>query len=529
MNAPRREDGTKLFREAIGRRTGLYFDDGKLPFLDAVLERRLAATGVPLDSYLASLSIPFESRNELLELAKELTVGETYFFRHTAQFQAFQRVIEERLSAKPEPRHFRVLSAGCASGEEAYSLAILLRERSLMGTALQYEVHACDLNPVVLARAAHGRYSVWSLRETGEERRRRWFSRNGSDYVLDQSIREAVTFTPCNLAEDLPGTFLPGTFDIVFCRNVLMYFTPEIARRAVLGLARLLTPHGHLFLGHAENLRGLSHDFHLRYFEEAFYYQRKEFLTGDVRAPGPHAKLTSDGEYSGRFGSLPPNDPPPLSWMEAVQRASERVKTLTESSTNRARTTNEPFHDEMPDQQSLGASPSSSPNLRAGFGAAIRLLEQERFADALQSLADSAAPGSDPDVLLLRAALLTQQGALDEAARVARMLLELDELSAGAHYLLALCCEGGGSNDGAIEHYRMATHLDATFAMSHLHLGLLARRAGDRDTAESELRAARELLLLEDPSRLLLFGGGFRREGLVALCNAELQRLGAQR
>jgi chemotaxis protein methyltransferase CheR len=137
------------------------------------------------------------------------------------------------------------------------------------------------------------------------------------------------------------------------------------------------------------------------------------------------------------------------------------------------------------------------------------------------------APGDSTDsaALLLRAALLAHQGALAEAQQACHELLRLDDLNAGAHYLLALCFERHGEVRQAIEHDRTAVYLDAGFAMPHLHLGLMARRRRDAEEARHELGKALLLLEREDESRLLLFGGGFSRSALLALCRSELSNL----
>jgi chemotaxis protein methyltransferase CheR len=118
--------------------------------------------------------------------------------------------------------------------------------------------------------------------------------------------------------------------------------------------------------------------------------------------------------------------------------------------------------------------------------------------------------------------LLTHAGLLTQAEAVCRRLLAIDELSAAAHYVLALCREGTGDLGGAVHHDRIAVYLDPRFAMPRLHLGLLARRAGDLSTMHHELNHAVALFESEGSSRLLLFGGGFGREALVALCHAEM-------
>jgi len=133
---------------------------------------------------------------------------------------------------------------------------------------------------------------------------------------------------------------------------------------------------------------------------------------------------------------------------------------------------------------------------------------------------------TDPDAQLLIAVLLTNGGDLPEAEKVCRHVLNLDELNAGAHYLIALCREHVGDQVGAVQHDQTAAYLDSAFAMPHLHLGLVAKRSADVETARRELGRALPLLDREDASRILLFGGGFTREALVEFCRAELRACG---
>jgi chemotaxis protein methyltransferase CheR len=166
---------------------------------------------------------------------------------------------------------------------------------------------------------------------------------------------------------------------------------------------------------------------------------------------------------------------------------------------------------------------------RADLRLALDLLEQERFAEALDLLhAVLPEAGHDPDALLLHALLLAHGGQFAEAEQTCHQLLAINELNAGAHYVLALCREGTGNSRAATDHDQMAAYLDPLFAMPRLHLGLIARRAGDRETAKRELGQAMLLLRREDASRLLFFGGGFSRDTLIALCRAELHACGGK-
>lgn len=494
----------ELFQRAIAQRLGLRFDESRMTHLAEVLQRRVAARRLSTPAYLAALASELEASDELAVLARELTVGETYFFRHADQFSAFREVaLPERVSARAASRQVRVLSAGCASGEEAYSLLMTLREHEFEAD-FDYFVHGIDLNGAALAKAHAGLYSAWSLRETPEAAKRRWFVSEGDQYRLRAELLGAVRFAQHNLILDSPSLLAPGSYDVIFCRNLLMYCTPEHAAGIVERLTRALAPSGFLFLGHAETLRGLSHDYHLRHTHNTFYYQRREARAGLRSHPVSAAPVAPRREASKT--TTPLSGAWAESWVESVERSAERVQALSRS-----------------------ASPASAAPVNAAgsrLTEPLELLAHERFADALALLQHlSRAEQCDPAALLLRATLLTHQGELALAESTCHELLRLDDLNAGAHYLLALCSERHGRTDAAVEHDRTAVYLDGAFAMPHLHLGLMARRRSEVELARRELSTALTLLEGEDSSRLLLFGGGFSRDALLALCRSELANL----
>lgn len=492
------------FRYAIVRKLGLHFDDAKLDFLGDVLRRRLGAVRQPADAYLAALESSYAGA-EIGALAQELTVPETYFFRHTEQYRALAEVaLPERMRVEGASKRLRILSAGCASGEEAYSLAILVREA--VDPSWDVSILAVDLNPAMLAKARSGRYSAWSLRETPPDICRRWFTRDGRDFMLDASVRDAVRFEARNLAQEDAELWQPGAYDVVFFRNVLMYFTPDTQHAVIARLARSLKPGGYLFLGHAETLRGLSNEFHLLHTHGTFYYQNKAGTEHDSTV-----RAGRDPSHSAARAIVPLIEESD-SWVDVIRSAAERIENLTAPA--QAVPARRP-------RRELAGTPIWD------LQTALDLLRQERFAEALETMKQLPAEAErDADVLLLSAALLTHTGELGRAEAACRRLLGVEELNAGAHYLLALCREGAHDRAGAVHHDQLAAYLDPGFAMPHLHLGLLARRAGDFATAQSELRQAQSLLQREDASRVLLFGGGFGREMLVALCEMELAACG---
>jgi len=280
-----------------------------------------------------------------------------------------------------------------------------------------------------------------------------------------------------------------------------MYFSPEVIRQVVARIARALAPGGYLFLGHAETLRGVSTEYHLRQSHGTFYYQSRGDEEG---APEP--------AFAAPFSDVPATPAPvasaqggQASWVQAIHDASERVAKVTAAARETA--------------------PRDTPALDDGarVALALELLKRERFADALAALGARASAGEDDvDALLLRAVLLTTSGDVAGAERVCARILERDELNAEAHYLRALCREHAGDVAAAADHDRYALYLDPTFSMPRLHLGLLAKRAGDLELARRELSRALVLLAGEEGSRILLLGGGFTRDALLDLCRAEL-------
>lgn len=487
--------GPEQFRDMIAAQLGLRFDDSKLGILGELLQRRADALGLPVDSYLAQLE---RDPAEAGLLAEELTVGETYFFRNIDQFRAFSEIVlPHAMAARGADQRLSILSAGCSSGEEPFTIAMLART-ALPMPPWQLSIRAIDLNPAALRKAASGRYGGWALRETPAEMRERWFTPAGRDLLIDPGLRASIRFDRRNLADPTSDIWQAGAYDAIFCRNVLMYFTPAIQQAVVARITNALAPGGYLFLGHAETLRGLSQDFHLVHTHDTFYYQRRP---AGERSPALPAGVEAVWPAVFAAAPLPTPGAPDIGWYAAIGDASRRIEALTRPA--------EPAPPEIP-QWSLAV--------------ALDLLQRERFAEALDRIAGlPPAAAEDPDVLLLEALLLLQHGRLDAAVDVCRTLLARDELHAGANYVLALCFDGRGDSAAAINHYGVASYLDPEFAMPLLRRGLLARRAGALGDARRDLAQALDLLLHEDTSRLLLFGGGFTRAALSRLCASELR------
>ena len=246
-------------RALIARRLGLYFPEGRRANLERGLLTACHAASVPrLETSLAWLTTLPTASQEWRRLAGSLTVGETYFFRDCASLAALQQHVLPSLIAAQRARdilQLRVWSAGCATGEEPYSLAILLDRLLPERSQWHVTILATDINPEALEAAQRGLYRAWSLRETPLWLRERYFCRrSAATFEVDPQIRQMVTFVRCNLADDddLAAVANTSAVDIILCRNVLMYFTPEVQWAVVAQLQRALVPGGWLVVGAVE-------------------------------------------------------------------------------------------------------------------------------------------------------------------------------------------------------------------------------------------------------------------------------------
>ena len=228
MNPELGRDEIEVFRGIVSERLGFVFEDDRLEQLADVLRKRLQATGcVRFPAYQRHITSAATSRAELRALASCLTVGETYFFRHPDHFRVFSEIVLPAIiAASDSSRQLRILSAGCASGEEPYTLAALVQQHPRNGEVRPINITGLDVNADVLEKARSARYSEWSFRATSEAMRKCIFRSEGRESVLVPDIRSMVTFVERNLVEEDSDFWRAGAFDVIFCRNVTMYFSP---------------------------------------------------------------------------------------------------------------------------------------------------------------------------------------------------------------------------------------------------------------------------------------------------------------
>jgi chemotaxis protein methyltransferase CheR len=266
----------KLISDLIQEQFGLSFDGARRDILEGRLRNRLSTLHLQsFREYYHFLRFHPGRDAEHAELTRRITNNETYFFREPGHYAVVLKHILPPLLPALRSRPFRVLSAGCSSGEEAYSLVVHLVDNGLELQGYSWEIDACDLNPARIDQAREAVYEPLSLRGCNEETRRHCFVETEGRFRLKDRYRKGVNFFTANLASSVTGLGW-GTYDAVFCRNMLIYFSDE-AFLATIGLfSRLVAPGGYLLLGHSESLIDRVPEFEPVFLEGAMAYRRVE-------------------------------------------------------------------------------------------------------------------------------------------------------------------------------------------------------------------------------------------------------------
>ena len=269
----------EALRDFIYKVCGMYFNANKKYFIESRVAKRMEANGIKTHAeYLKFLTTGIKGSEELKNLLVEVTTNETYFFRNPPQLKALEnQLLPEIVTAKAKIgfRKLRVWSAGSSSGEEAYTLAMLLMEKrdSLLKDWI-IEIVGTDINQEVIAQAKEGVYNAYSVRHAPDNYRKKYFKQESTDrFVLSPDVKKYVNFSMVNLYDDNKMVFMK-TFDLIFCANVLIYFDLASKSKVVQHYYNNLQPYGYFFVGQSESLHGVSEKFKTIHFPGGFAYKK---------------------------------------------------------------------------------------------------------------------------------------------------------------------------------------------------------------------------------------------------------------
>lgn len=260
----------------VYERAGIHFQDNKKYVLESRLSRRVEELGFDnFDQYLLFLtSGPYQS-DEFQEMFNRITINETSFFRNEPQLDVFeQKVLPVLLEKRKHKKTLRIWSAACSSGEEPYTLAMQVH-RSLGVRLMDWKVEilGTDISEKVLMHAQEGKYVHYSVRTMNPMVLNRYFKQDGSFYVLDPTIRSMVHFEKLNLKDGLSARRF-GKWDVIFCRNVMIYFDEKMRQHCAKLFYDQLEPDGTLFIGHSETLRNIGVALEPMPLPQAFAYTK---------------------------------------------------------------------------------------------------------------------------------------------------------------------------------------------------------------------------------------------------------------
>ncbi|MFZ4859923.1 MAG: CheR family methyltransferase [Desulfuromonadaceae bacterium] len=267
----------ECLRDFIYTICGMHFHLSKKYFLESRLTKRMDATGLKSCSEYYQLLKSLRGAEELKYLMDEITTNETYFFRNVPQLNALEtKLLPEIVEVKNKMgfRKLRIWSAASSSGEEAYTMAmILLEKRSTLLKDWIIEIVGTDINETVIAQAKEGIYNAYSVRNIPEMYRRKYIREEKGTFILSPDVKKLVTFNKLNLYEDSKMIFMK-TFDVIFCANVLIYFDTASKSKVVQHFYNNLQPYGYFFVGQSESLHGVNDKFKTVHFPGGFTYKK---------------------------------------------------------------------------------------------------------------------------------------------------------------------------------------------------------------------------------------------------------------
>ena len=467
-------------RTLLDRTAGLVFDESRKDSLCYSVGERMSACGVSrVDAYLALLRTP-KGADEMQALLNAVTIQETHFFRNPPQFRALRQHVLPGLVKKAATgdRRLRIWSAGCSTGEEPYSIAMLLRELVPLLDGWDIKVVGTDISTRALDAARAGRYTSRSLGVADPADVARWFIRDGTDYVVRPEVREVVEFRRHNLVTD-PPPFDDEPIDLILCRNVTIYFSRDTTRKLMASLHGRLIDGGYLFLGHSETLWQINDQFRLVTLGDAFVYRRDgDGSAGVPNAAGERRSVLPDrrtGDDGTPYGERRVNK---------TERRSAAWEVLTKPRTL-------PFP--KPKERSA-ADPTRARTAEP----------QPEPAAAVDAIVE------------VRSQLA--QGHYEQVVTLAQELAAMDPLRAEAHYLCGLALANLGRDSDALGHLRKAVYVDPTLGFAHFVLAGALSRLGDTAGASASYRAAAETLGRNVDDKIAAELGGRDVAELVDLC-----------
>lgn len=426
-------------------------------------------------------------------LSDHFTVGETYFFREPRALEILTAQILPPLMQARQfgDRHLRIWSAACCTGEEPYSIAMTLATSIPRLAEWQVSIIGTDINPRFLQRAVSGVYTAWSFRSTPDWIKTRYFQPTDDNrFALCQEIRQMVTFLPLNLADDVfpPPVNAAGTIDVIFCRNVFIYFSPERSQTVIRNFHQALSDGGWLIVSPSETAYLTEDSFTPVSFPGIIAHRKKD----------PSARPHQETQPVPRLAS-------PLAPKTRLMPLSDLIKSAgplpTAEAKSKERSATAPAPAPLPTP--APTPPVTAPPEPDRYSEAKSLYEQGRYLEVSEKLrnaatgSESALLNQEEMLLLIRACV--NQGASDEAIVWCHKAIAEDVLNPRFYYLLATVLLEQDREEEASQALRQTLYLDSKFILAHFTFGNLSLR--QKKTREARRHFQNAVVLLRQQHR----------------------------
>jgi len=476
-----------IINSFLKNKFGIVLDDKRKRIFNQTLNKRIKKTGMENAETYYQYIKSHNGREELQELISFLTIGETYFLRNLYQWKALQKYIIPQIvkDKKGKPKTLSIWSAGCSTGEESYTIAIMLYESLPFMINWDIKIMATDVNGQSLNMAKKGLYSENAFRETPCDFRNKYFFPVKDKYKIDPKFKSLVEFKKFNFISNNHYSVYENTFDIIFCRNVLMYFSPDVSKRILQSLTQCLVQNGYLFLGHVEGPIAKHASLKPISVFNTIVYQKTVPQTTDQSAqitlPEKYQQLLPSNKTSSACTSIQKNS----TYNDSFENSENRIIYQNDSIEN--------IYDKALNCYANGK-----------IDAAMQLIESCSCVASKDKL----------NMLILSGLIQINKKNIEKARWFYNQALTDYDLTPETYMLGAIINEEKMNFENAIKDCRNAIFLDNQFFYPHFRLGSIYNKLGDHEKKQKAFQNALNLLKYEKKERFLLFCEGYSETSL---------------
>ena len=437
------------FRQCIENHTGIYIDDNKQDSFKISIDTRMDVLGIKgYDAYYSFIITNTIGKKEFDELLNLILIKETFFFRDDKQLQVLVKNILPELIKRKKKREIKIWSAGCATGEEPYSIAMAIMESHLPNN-INVSMYATDISEGILKMAKEGIYNKNSMRAIDSALLNKYFTQKDGWYYLNDRVKQLVHFDSVNLMD--PYFPIEGnSFDIIFCKNVIIYFRLDTVKTVIRRFYNALADRGYLFLGHSESLWQISGDFELEEVSGVFLYRKdgKNKIVSVKKWSQQKGKSVNIMDFT--YQRIPPL---------LREEVSQQITHTTQAVSGKV----------VPQEIDLKRKKNLSEWIKKGVQLSDGNYEAV-LADIEEVLQREP---KNMDAHLLAGKIYANMGLYDKSLKKCVDAIEINDLSADAYLLIGSIYYKIGEKEKAISSFKKAIYLDNNSMLSHYYLGNL--------------------------------------------------------